>query len=261
MKKKKPAQGPPPEGDAEIHVNLGGEGGGAEGASHARRKRAHKPQEHESLERWLLTYCDLITLLMAVFVIMYASSRVKEGAKGISVEIQHIQNVTAKEKRFLPVIPDAEIRKIDRVRIQIESLRKIKRLGPFIHLTKSSKGVTVSFEGSLLFDSGEATLKEEAKRAIDILVPNFKSVPNQLRVEGHTDDIPIQTEAFPSNWHLSTARAISVVEYLVNKHHMSQDRFSALGYADLKPIVPNTNDRNRARNRRVDVTILYESGR
>lgn len=255
-----PSKGPPSGGESDIHVNLGEEAVAAAAAPRGRRRRGHQQHEEENLERWLLTYCDLITLLMAIFVIMYASSRVKEGARGISVEIQHIQNVTAKEKRFLPVIPDAEVRKIERLRIQIESLRKIKRLGPFIHLTKSSKGVTVSFEGTLLFNSGEATLKEEAKRAIDILVPNFKSVPNNLRVEGHTDDVPIHTEAYPSNWHLSTARAISIVEYLVNKHRMSQDRFSALGYADLKPIVPNTSDRNRARNRRVDVTILYESG-
>ncbi|MBM3463364.1 MAG: hypothetical protein FJX76_14790 [Armatimonadetes bacterium] len=253
------ARAKPPAAESQIVVNLApGTEAAPEQAPAAAKRKKHKPHPEEDLERWLLTYCDLITLLMAMFVIMYANSRVKEGQKGISVEMDRIQNITAKDKRFLPVIPDEEIRKIERLRLQIDSLKKMKKIGPFIHLTKSSKGLIISMEGDLMFDSGSAEMKPEAKRVIDLLVPTWHSVNNAMRIEGHTDNVPINTEAYPSNWHLSTARAISVVDYLVHKHRFNQDRFSALGYADLKPVKPNSSGPNRAKNRRVDIVVLVD---
>lgn len=252
---------PAPPAEGEITVNLGGTPAAAEGIvapPPQRRRKRTQAAHHEDLERWLLTYCDLITLLMAIFVILYAGSRMKEGTKGISVEAERIKNIQAREKTFLPVIPDAEVRKLERLRIQIDALKKMKKIGPFIHLTKSPRGLVISLPGSLLYDSGSAVIKDKAKQAIDILVPSLQSVPNHIRVEGHTDNVPIHTEAYPSNWHLSTARAISIVDYLVHQHKFDQDRFSALGYADLKPLVPNTTEANRAKNRRVDVVVVYE---
>jgi chemotaxis protein MotB len=249
-------------GADDIVVDLGAAPGAEEHKVEApKRKKKHPKHQHEDLERWLLTYCDLITLLMAIFVIMYASSRIKEGQKGISVEMERIKNIQAREKRFLPVIPDAEERKIERLRIQIENLKKQKKIGPYINLRNSPRGLIISVPGGLFFESGDARIRDAALQALDHIMPSIKNLPNNIRVEGHTDNVPINTEAYPSNWHLSTARAISVVDFMVRRHGFRQERLSALGYADLKPVDPskdNNSSVNRTKNRRVDIVVIKE---
>jgi len=112
---------------------------------------------------------------------------------------------------------------------------------------------------NVLFDAGSATIRPEGRVVLDGIAESLANLPNQLSVEGHSDDRPISTAQFPSNWELSTARASIVLRYLVERHGVSMNRISAAGYADQRPVVPNDSEGARAENRRVDIAILAEN--
>ena len=120
------------------------------------------------------------------------------------------------------------------------------------------EGVVLKLPGKVLFDLGKAELKPEAKRTLDKIIPLLKSYSYGIQVEGHTDNLPIHTKRFRSNWELSAARAISVVKYLM-QNGISQQRLSALGYGEHRPIVPNDTPEHRALNRRIEILIKVSS--
>jgi len=125
-----------------------------------------------------------------------------------------------------------------------------------VQLELQERGLIVRFAEQVFFDLGEATLKPEAMTALRKIAPVLKELPNALRVEGHTDNWPIRTERFPSNWELSVHRATNVVRFLIEEQGFDPDRLSAAGYAEYRPIRPNDTAENRAVNRRVDIVIL-----
>ena len=108
----------------------------------------------------------------------------------------------------------------------------------------------------MFFDLGKANLKPEAVEILRKVAPTLRSLPNPLRVEGHTDDLPIRTSQFPSNWELSVHRATNVVRYLVEEEGFDPKKLSAAGYSEYRPLVPNNSDANRQINRRVDIIIM-----
>jgi chemotaxis protein MotB len=109
---------------------------------------------------------------------------------------------------------------------------------------------------SALFREGSADLEPKAVATLDLVAKEIGDIPNHVRIEGHTDNKPINTARFPSNWELSSARATEVVKYLVNSHGVKPDRISALGYGEYRPLVANNGDEGRAKNRRVDIVVL-----
>jgi chemotaxis protein MotB len=119
-----------------------------------------------------------------------------------------------------------------------------------------SRGLIVSLGEVGFFDSGSDGIKPEGRTLLDTLATSLMTLDNQIRVEGHTDDVPIHTGRFPSNWELSTARATSVVSYLVLKFGLSPERLSAAGYAEFRPTASNDTEEGRARNRRVDILVM-----
>lgn len=125
-----------------------------------------------------------------------------------------------------------------------------------VELELQERGLIVRFAEQVFFDLGEAELKPEAVTTLNSIAANLKSLPNPLRVEGHTDDWPIRTSRFPSNWELSVHRATNVVRYLVEEQGFDPTQLSAAGYAEYRPIRPNDTAENRAMNRRVDIVIL-----
>lgn len=129
-------------------------------------------------------------------------------------------------------------------------------LGEAVHVEYTERGVVIRFADRVLFDLGRADLKPEAVEILDQLVGLLRTVPNPVRVEGHTDDLPINNERFPSNWELSTARATNVIKYFIEKHGLDPTKFSAAGYGEYRPLVPNDSMENRALNRRVDIVLL-----
>ena len=118
------------------------------------------------------------------------------------------------------------------------------------------RGLVMRVPESFFFDSGQASLRPEVIPIINVLGKSLAKIPNHIRIEGHTDSVPIRTPQFPSNWELSTARATTIVRYLLTHFQFQPHRLSATGYAEFHPIAPNTTPEGRLQNRRVDMVIL-----
>ncbi len=253
----------------------------------ARRKFV---EDSEDTGRWLLTYSDLITLLLAFFVVMYSMSRID--SKKFGKMSEHLQGAFhSEEDRGQASAGESDlgsgVLKVGRLKTVAQHLRsslgtskdQVSMGGQGVPITRADsvagqsgfsatepismeineRGLVIHVVESALFESGQATLKPEALAVLDKIAKEIMNLPNQVRVEGHTDDRPITTTRFPSNWELSSARATAVVRYLIEKHEFSPERLSALGFGEYRPLAPNTSDENRAKNRRVDIVVLTDN--
>jgi chemotaxis protein MotB len=128
--------------------------------------------------------------------------------------------------------------------------------GENISVLSDERGVVIRVLDKAFFDEGKAELKDGAKGALDKIVPIIKSVDNHVRIEGHTDNVPINTNEFKSNWELSVRRATEVVRYFVEKRGLPPERISATGYAEYRPIVQNDSPKNKALNRRIEIIVI-----
>lgn len=225
------------------------------------RRRKHS-EDKENLDRWLLTYADLITLLLAFFVVMYSMSRIDNKKFGqVSDALNTIlkggtsvlrnQQEQAKDGHGLLNLGNLRM-------VQQKIDDKFRQLGrPDVLQTElTERGLVVHILESTLFDQGSAELKSRALEVLDLVAQELVGRPNHIRIEGHTDDAPIRTAIYPSNWELSSARATAVVRYFTENHTILSDHISALGYGEYRPVAPNNSIENRASNRRVDVVIL-----
>ena len=125
-----------------------------------------------------------------------------------------------------------------------------------VELEIQERGLIIRFAEQVFFDLGQAILKPEALEILDSLADRLRDLPNPLRVEGHTDDWPIRTSSFPSNWELSVHRATNVVRHLIEENGFDPEKLSVAGYSEYRPIRTNDTAENRAMNRRVDIVIL-----
>jgi chemotaxis protein MotB len=225
-------------------------------------KKHDKHAEHDNEERWLLTYADLITLLLGLFVILYAMSKIDAGKYAELVSA--MGGVFGKEKPGVlqgqPGMLQAPIPQVQNERQKIE--KEIQNaLGSgikkdLVTVSQNERGITIHIMEELLFSSGSAEFKASSLAVLDSLASVLKKIPNDIRIEGHTDNVPISTPQFRSNWHLSVARAVNAGYYLIQKHGLDAEKVSVVGYAEYRPLLPNTSDENRARNRRVDIVII-----
>ncbi|OPY03920.1 MAG: Motility protein B [Syntrophorhabdus sp. PtaB.Bin184] len=230
-----------------------------------RRKR--KPEEQENLERWLITYSDLITLLLAFFIMMYTFSKhdsekyreltghlksIFTGGSSVASAGARTGNIPFDVSLKTPAAADDVKEKLEE---KIRKLEDTDSLGKKISVITDERGIVIRVLDEAFFDLGKADLKARAKRTLDTIAPIIGAVNNPLRVEGHTDDIPISTAEFRSNWELSVRRATEVVRYLIEKHDLSPRRISAVGYAEYHPVAPNDTAENRSRNRRIEIII------
>jgi chemotaxis protein MotB len=224
--------------------------------------RRKKRDDHENLERWLLTYADLITLLLAFFIVMYSMSQIDAKKFGkMSKALSGVLRgggIPIKKGDDVGDAPGMGVMKVGHLtsigkRIDDE----FKKVGEKLVSTEmSERGLVIHILESALFKLGSAKLEPKAKMTLDIVSKHLQDVPNHVRVEGHTDDVPIETVKYPSNWELSSARATEVVRYLIDNHKIPPDKISALGYGEFRPIRPNNTIENRAKNRRVDIIVL-----
>jgi chemotaxis protein MotB len=129
-----------------------------------------------------------------------------------------------------------------------------------ITATFTKKGVLISLEDSILFNFGKAEINASGYPVLDKIATVIQSIRNPVRIEGHTDDIPISTWRFPSNWELSTARAVQVLKYFITAGKIEPQRLSAVGYGEAKPVSPNDTPENRAKNRRVEIVLVTKDG-
>jgi chemotaxis protein MotB len=239
----------------------------------ARRKKARLESPHDNEERWLLTYSDLITLLFVLFVVMYAISTtdvrkltvlaqslsaafnadVLAGQQAISInsgQDTSVQQDTSSSGTS-PVQSD-----LNAIKAALEDYAIGQGLGGEVEVGMAPQGIVIRLNDALLFSSGRANLDDHAKTLVKQVVTIIKPLTNQIRIEGNTDDQSPDGILYTSNWDLSAARALSVLEAMQGMG-MDPSRLCAQGNAQYNPLVPNTDDASRARNRRVDIVILY----
>ncbi len=228
-------------------------------------KRAREPEGEKgpSMERWLLTYADMITLLMIFFILMYVISSVnmtkfRALAMALSTTLRgEPAGIFEEEKSAVPLpFPGGEASQLAKAEEEITKYLKEQNLEEKVSVREEERGLVISFQETVLFPRGSADLTPEARRVIAVVGKTLRNLPNYIRVEGHTDDLPISTPRFPSNWELSAARATTVVRELITTSGIPPARLSATAYAEYRPRLPNTSEANRQRNRRVDILVL-----
>jgi chemotaxis protein MotB len=221
--------------------------------------------ERENLERWLLTYADLITLLLAFFIILYSMSKIDaEKFREVTTALRSILRGTGPlslppDSRFADDESgngDFKLGDLGVLRYEIETGLEKLGLSDNITATLDRRGLVIRVSESTFFDLGSADLRMEAMDVLDLIAGFLLRIPNHIRIEGHTDNLPIQTSRYPSNWELSVNRATVCVRYLIVKHQFPPARISALGYGEYRPIASNDLPESRIKNRRVDIIVL-----
>ena len=243
-------------------------------------RRRKEAEEHENHERWLVSYADFITLLFAFFVVMYAISQVNEGkyrvlsdtlasafraVPGSSVGAMVAVNPNTPTPVAIPVrraLPPAKTN--EKLQHNKERLRNVAKdlsqaLAPLVRegqvrISEGALGITIDINANVLFAPGDARLGLEAVRALVAVAQILAPTDFPITVEGHTDNVPISTPQFPSNWELSGVRASSVVRLFIDAG-VDPRRLTATGYADQRPIADNATTDGKTRNRRVAITI------
>lgn len=251
-----------------------------------RRIRQEEPQNHE---RWLVSYADFITLLFAFFVVMYSISSVNNtkyqnlthaldqmfhrqqeqqmeqpipvGQPRTSIEPIILENPTPEETLKRQQLSDEILQERRQLKHVSDDMEEI--LAPYIEdslvaVKRHDFWIELEMNSELLFASGEAALSPKAIPVIHKVADVIKPIPNVVNVEGHTDNVPIDTVEFPSNWDLSSARATSVVRELINSN-ISPMRLSAVGYGEFHPIADNNTARGRFKNRRVVLVLMSQA--
>ena len=253
----------------------------------ARRKRHDAHEEHENHERWLITYADMITLLMAFFIMLFTMSQLDlkkfqefqqgfaghvsgreinlaaEGGTGVLDGSPHSQQqILARaeqvlnEKAKVDLARDLERHHLERVEKEVTGRVERAGLGAKVGFRLEERGLVVTIvSDDVLFDLGSADLRPKGREVLEGLAGVLRGMPNHVAIEGHTDNIPVSGR-YGSNWVLSTARATSVLSYLLDNHRLPASRLSAAGYADQRPLKPNNSATNRSANRRVEIVIL-----
>jgi chemotaxis protein MotB len=245
--------------------------------------RHKKQEEHENLERWLVSYADFITLLFAFFVVLYAlsvvnTSKYKALAESIRASFDYTSSpdnqpkvgnpsmgvtaVTVEPRK--PEIAPAEEQKKQQERQNMkaiasevqQALETLEKQGK-VQVTETAKGISIVINASVLFDEAKADLHPDSISALGAVAKVLAKDVHQIQVEGHTDNLPIRSGVFPSNWELSGARAGSVIR-LFETNGVDGARMVAIGYADKRPVAPNDTPESRAKNRRVTIMVLAE---
>ncbi|MDH5570529.1 MAG: flagellar motor protein MotD [Gammaproteobacteria bacterium] len=247
-----------------------------------RKSRRHKHHDHENTDRWLVSYADFITLLFAFFVVMYSMSSINEGKyRVLSDTLVEAFKTPPKapmpiqlgqeSKSIRPAEPESKQIALVNIRPQKPQYTKqmdrlaenlSENLAPLVNkdlikITKDKLWVKVEINNRVLFSSGEAKLSDPAYPVLEELSEVLRKLPNHIDVEGHTDNIPISTSVYPSNWELSAARAASVV-HLFTKNGVNPERLSAIGFGEFRPLAENDTGLGRNQNRRVAVVILAD---
>lgn len=206
------------------------------------RERAQPPDDSSPLDdaTWLYSYADLMTQLL-IFAVLILTA-------------MGVQPLKEKSPVVEPLAPPSPLTALQQ---EVERMAKETGLGDALTVDRSANRLTIRMKSAILFPEAQDRLTRDAERVLTELTPILVRTRNKLRVDGHTDDVAINSAAFPSNWELSAARAISVARYLEARGVVSE-RFSVAGFAEFHPMVPNVSASSRALNRRVEIVVLGE---
>lgn len=252
--------------------------------------RRRRQEVHVNQERWLISYADFITLLFAFFVVMYSISQVNDSKYRVlsdtfieafnqpsntqpiadekdniasstsiiaPIDLGHPTITATSVEVDEPVVPDGPVRTSDEL-TQISDLvsEKFTQLitDQMIQISSNELWLQIELKDSILFTSGSADTSEQAQKIFDEIADILKDYSNPVQVEGFTDNIPIKSVKYPTNWELSTARASAIVKYLASKG-IAPERLSAVGYGEYQPAAANDTEQGRAQNRRVTIMV------
>ncbi|HCX64236.1 MAG TPA: chemotaxis protein MotB [Eubacteriaceae bacterium] len=226
---------------------------------------------------WMTTFSDMMTLLLTFFILLYSISTVDakkfeeisyslqavlmgEGQPQIIESDSPTPDVPVEDESIIDsIIEESNIKESTLVMYnQVREYVEEQGLEADVTVSANRQGVFVDIKEAILFESGEAELKDTGTEILDELEGLFLQFDNQVVVEGHTDNVPINTAQYPTNWELSADRAVTVVRYLTEEKSIPAQRLSAVGYGEFHPIVSNDTPENRAKNRRVNLLIIME---
>jgi len=232
---------------------------------------------------WMTTFSDLMSLLLTFFVLLLSMAsldqkKIKEALGSLKGALGVLEGGFKTEVSKELILPSAGL--VPPKKLVMRQLKKVlsnyirpgrgksskskegyikseeEKKGP-VEIRETKEGIVVSVVGGILFEPGSDVLKPEGKKVLDKIIELVKNLNYPIRIEGHTDDTPVEGGKFKSNWELSVARAISVLRYFISKGIPPQ-RLSVAGYGPYKPLYPNDTPEHRARNRRVDIVILVK---
>jgi len=245
--------------------------------------KSRRTEDHVHHDRWLVSYADFITLLFAFFVVLYASSRADERkqnqiAHSIQSAFQALgifpsppkvsEHGPATADSQAPVPPvnvvlgddlstaPAVQQNLQRLQTQLNSLLAAQVSQHIVALKLGRDGLVISLRESGFYDSGSALPHPQSKATLDQVAATISATAYDIRIEGHTDNVPIHTAQFASNWELSTARATELAKIFIEDYHFAPARLSAAGYAEYHPVATNDTADGRSQNRRVDIIVL-----
>jgi len=270
----------------------------------ARKQKHEEHEEHVNHERWLVSYADMVTLLMCVFIVLFAmatvdsrkfsalkdslsghqpAASVLEGNQSVieGGKIQVLEDMeespdpqfelpqtlqsfdvqaaakALKEKQQQQKLTQEEKDNLEAVRQEIQESLDQQNMADQVRFTLDKRGLVITIvTDKVLFDVGRAEVRPAGTRILDAIGAPLSRVSNDIQGEGHTDNQPIRTAQFPTNWELSTARSTSVLRYLVDHDSVAPERVGATGYGEMRPALPNDSDAHRSQNRRVEVVVL-----
>lgn len=232
-----------------------------------RKQDRNKGEEEQGAPSWMVTYGDLMSLLLTFFVLIATFSSIQQlkfqkamgSLKGSLGVLKFLTSPTEPSSLKVPPLRGYEKTELGRKKLQ-EIRQHIEQsgIGQAVHIEERPDGILVRMMESVLFESGKAKLKTSSYELLAKIGKVVKEWPNKIRIEGHTDNVPIHTEHFPSNWELSAIRAISVLKFFQQVSMVDARNIYYTGYGEFRPLVPNNSPANRAKNRRVEILLEYD---
>ena len=252
-------------------------------------KRRHEEEEHENHERWLVTYADMLTLLMVLFIVMFAMSQVDETkfnklraglAEGFGASSSFMQGsdsflqdqpeetspeVVASMDFHSPTPPDQTVAKeaaresnrLDAIRKQVEDVLRRHGLSDDVRMTIDDRGLVISLVSRhVVFQADVAQLSPRGQQVVDVLAPVLRTIPDDLRIDGHTNQVQVHPKYYATDWDLSAARAVTVLRRLNETGGVPADRLSMAAFGHEKPLVDPAKPGSQAVNKRVDIVVL-----
>lgn len=219
--------------------------------------------EMEYGNSWLITYSDMITIILCFFIVFFTftaeeASLLEKIKDTLTTEVEGLNQENEKlkeEKESLSALLFGSENSIDSSENFMEFLEK-NNLKESVYIIEEERGLVIRFKDGVLFSSGKATISESGYNLLNEIAEKIQGIPNLVVIEGFTDNIPIKTNDFPSNWELSVARAIGVAKFMIDDMAIEEERISVSGFGEQRPIDTNDTEEGRANNRRIEITIL-----
>jgi len=234
------------------------------------RKRGSDTEEKKGAPEWMVSYGDMMSLLLCFFILLYSFSTLDarkfqlvllslKGAFGVLEAGRTLENadIIGGTEVLMEDNGLLEAAEVEKTTATVEAALQEQGLTGKVTLLSEERGLVIRLLDSALFESGKASLTQEARITLDKVAAVIGMLPNKVRIEGHTDSRPIHTLQFPSNWELSTTRATTVIRYFIEQHDLDPVRLSAAGYGEFYPVAPNDSAANMAANRRIDIVLLW----